>query len=174
MPKYSHLHRVRSFSWAYLISTFFDWKHLKLKGCTSPISVCMVTMIPFVMHMSIIKWSTKWRSPVYFFTKQITSLHFSVNPNFHFVTSLRFNYNHVQITRKRGNDHITVLAGSTYVLDCKVQNNPFIETSSSFVIWNNNLISSGGSRISRRGGAWTPEAATFRKICTSKRKNWVP
>ena len=24
------------------------------------------------------------------------------------------------------------------------------------------------------GGAWTPEAATFRKICMSKRKNWVP
>ena len=24
------------------------------------------------------------------------------------------------------------------------------------------------------GGAWTPEAATFHKICTSKRKNRVP
>ena len=24
------------------------------------------------------------------------------------------------------------------------------------------------------GGAWTPEAAMFRKICMSKRKNWVP
>ena len=22
--------------------------------------------------------------------------------------------------------------------------------------------------------AWTPEAATFRKICMSKQKNWVP
>ena len=39
---------------------------------------------------------------------------------------------------------------------------------------------SGGSRISRRGGvdlvggAWTPEAAMFHKICMSKRKNWVP
>ena len=33
--------------------------------------------------------------------------------------------------------------------------------------------SSGGSRISRRG-TWTPEAATFRKICMSKRKNQVP
>ena len=24
------------------------------------------------------------------------------------------------------------------------------------------------------GGAWTLEAATFRKICMSKQKNWVP
>ena len=32
---------------------------------------------------------------------------------------------------------------------------------------------SGGSRISRRG-APTPEAATFRKICMSKRKNLDP
>ena len=35
-------------------------------------------------------------------------------------------------------------------------------------------VHSGGSRISRRGGvdlvggAWTPEAATFHKICMSK------
>ena len=41
-------------------------------------------------------------------------------------------------------------------------------------------LSSGGSRISRRGGAHlvggapTPDAPTFRKICMSKRKNWVP
>ena len=39
---------------------------------------------------------------------------------------------------------------------------------------------SGGSRISRRGGVdlvggpWTPEAATFRKFCLSKRKNLDP
>ena len=30
-----------------------------------------------------------------------------------------------------------------------------------------------GGRGPRRRGAWTPEAATFRKICMSKRKNWV-
>ena len=36
------------------------------------------------------------------------------------------------------------------------------------------LEPSGGSRVSRRGGVWTPEAATFRKICMSKRKNRVP
>ena len=33
---------------------------------------------------------------------------------------------------------------------------------------------SGGSRISRRGGAWTPEAVTFQKFCMSKRKNLDP
>ena len=31
-----------------------------------------------------------------------------------------------------------------------------------------------GGRGPRGGGAWTPEAATFHKICMSKRKNWVP
>ena len=43
------------------------------------------------------------------------------------------------------------------------------------------IDSSGGSRISRRGGAWTskegvwtPEAVMFRKFCMSKRKNWDP
>ena len=41
-------------------------------------------------------------------------------------------------------------------------------------------ISSGGSGFPVGGvdlvggGAWTPEAAMFRKICMSKRKNWVP
>ena len=30
-----------------------------------------------------------------------------------------------------------------------------------------------GGRGPRRG-AWTPEAATFRKICMSKLNNWVP
>ena len=37
-----------------------------------------------------------------------------------------------------------------------------------------NVQSSGGSRISRRGGAWTPKAVTFRKFCMSKRKNLDP
>ena len=41
-------------------------------------------------------------------------------------------------------------------------------------------LTSGGSRISRRGdvdlvgGVWTPEAVTFQKFCMSKRKNWDP
>ena len=48
-------------------------------------------------------------------------------------------------------------------------------------LWQNSVIISGGSRISHgEGGAdlvgWapTPEAATFRKICMSKRKNLDP
>ena len=32
----------------------------------------------------------------------------------------------------------------------------------------------GGGRGPRWGGAWTPEAVTFRKFCMSKRKNLDP
>ena len=31
-----------------------------------------------------------------------------------------------------------------------------------------------GGRGPRRGGAWTPDVATFHKICMSKRKNRDP
>ena len=47
-------------------------------------------------------------------------------------------------------------------------------------LWCHDVVISGGSRISRRGGANlvggapTPEAATFRKFCMSKRKNLDP
>ena len=32
----------------------------------------------------------------------------------------------------------------------------------------------GGRGPRGGGGAWTPEAAKFHKVCMSKRKNWVP
>ena len=38
----------------------------------------------------------------------------------------------------------------------------------------NNDLGSGGSRISRGGGAPTPDAITFPKCCMSKRKNLDP
>ena len=37
-------------------------------------------------------------------------------------------------------------------------------------------VADPGFPVGGRGpcrGAWTPEAATFRKICMSKQKNWV-
>ena len=43
-----------------------------------------------------------------------------------------------------------------------------------FKLWKYIIVNSGGSRISRRGVPWTPEAATFRKFCMSKWKNLDP